>query len=351
MDTLFNKSAMDHTVISSHKKSHAAILATVGCTFVNRIYNEARRARIARSARLCPVVLTPESLAQHHKEASQTEILFTCWGLPFEVLTPDRFPSLQVVFYSGGSVKDFARPLLERGIQVVNAKRANAIAVAHFCLAQIILSCKGYFRNTRKCRNADARSSGGLFIGPGLYGEQIALLGMGAVARELAPLLRQCDLNVLAVDPYFTPAEADDLGVTPVTMEEAFAEAYVVSNHLPNLPELKRVLDRRLFASMRRDATFINTGRGAQVNEEDLIAVARKRSDLTMLLDVTDPEPPSVGSPFYELPNVQLSSHIAGALNDEVRRQGDFIIEEFERFSIGQPLHHMETLELLDRVA
>src|SRR5260221_2947041 len=137
------------------------------------------------------------------------------------------------------------------------------------------------------------------FAGPGLYGEKIALLGLGAVARELVPLLRSCDLNVLAVDPYLSPAEAGDFGVEPVTMEEAFAQAYVVSNHLPNLPELAGVLDRRLFSAMRRDATFLNTGRGAQGNEADLIEVGRQRPDLTALLDVTDPEPPQTRSPPY----------------------------------------------------
>jgi len=297
------------------------------------------------------VVLTPDNLKQYSKEAAETEVLFTCWHFPHELLTPEHFPSLKLVLFSGGSVKGFARPLLERKVQVVGARVANAIAVAHFCLAQIILACKGYFQNTRMCRNAETMHKWKCFTGPGLYGEKIALLGMGAVARELAVLLKPFDLKVLAVDPYLTPKEASELGVELVTMEEAFASAYIVSNHLPNLPELKGVLDRKLFVSMRPNATFINTGRGAQVNEADLIEMARTRSDFTALLDVTDPEPPVPGSPFYELDNVQLTSHIAGAINDEVRRQGDFVIEEFERYAAGKPLQHAETLESLERLA
>ena len=234
---------------------------------------------------------------------------------------------------------------------MVTAKAANGVCVAQFCLAQIILGCKGYFRNTRLCRQPETALSGRSFVGAGLYGEKIALLGMGAVARELVLLLRPFQLQVLAVDPYLTPADAEKLGVKIVTMEEAFAEAYVVSNHLPNLPELKGVLDRPLFASMRRDATFINTGRGAQVNEADLIEIFRSRPDLTALLDVTDPEPPASGSPLYELPNIQLSSHLAGALNDDLRRLGDCVIEDFERYCAGQPLLYAERLETLDRMA
>lgn len=330
-------------------KIQAAFLAREDCPFVGRIFDEPRRQRIARSAHLLPVVLTPKNFTEHRKQAAQTGVLFTCWGFPFELLTPEQFPALRVIFYSGGTVKGFARPLLERGVQVVSAKAANAVCVAQFCFAQIILSCKGYFRNTRMRRQPETAESP--FVGAGLYGEKIALLGMGAIARELVLLMRHLNVQVLAVDPYLTPAEADRLGVKIATMEEAFAEAYVVSNHLPNLPELKGVLDCRLFASMRRDATFINTGRGAQVNEADLIEIARLRPDLTFLLDVTEPEPPVPGSQLYELPNVQLSSHLAGALNDDLRRLGDCVIDEFERYSAGQPLLYAEKLETLDRMA
>ena len=66
---------------------------------------------------------------------------------------------------------------------------------------------------------------------------------------------------------------------------------------------------------------------------------------------ITDPDIPVAGSPLNTLPNIQLSSHIAGAINDEYGRQGDFVIEEFERYVTGPPLLHAEDLTLLDRLA
>jgi len=330
---------------------HAAFLSSVDHSALGKIFDAPARERIARTAQFLPVILTPDNFAQHRKEAAQMEVLFATWGIPSELLTPAQFPSLRVVFYAAGTIKSFGRPLLERGIQIVTAKTANAVCVAQFCLGQIILAGKGYFRNTRLCRQPATAVHGASFLGAGLYREKIALLGMGAIARELVLLLRPFQLQVLAVDPYLTPAEAEKLGVKIVTMKEAFAEAYIISNHLPNLPELKGVLDRPLFASMRRDATFLNTGRGAQVNEADLIEVFRSRPDLTALLDVTEPEPPLPGSPLYELPHVQLSSHLAGAFNDDLHRLGDCVIEEFERYAAGQPLLYSERLETFDRMA
>ena len=89
---------------------------------------------------------------------------------------------------------------------------------------------------------------------------------------------------------------------------------------------------------MREGAVFINTGRGAQVNEAELIEVLEKRPDLTALLDVMHPEPPEDGSKLYTLPNVRLSTHIAGSINDEVHRMADYMIEELRRYLAGEPL-------------
>jgi phosphoglycerate dehydrogenase-like enzyme len=337
--------------MSIPSKPVAAFAARPNCGNITRIFGGRRRERIAEAAKLLPLTFTTENIGDHRKEAAQVEVIFGTWGIPADILGPENFPALKGIFYGAGSVKGWARPFLERGVQITTAKWANGICVAQFCLAQILLGAKGYFRNTRTMRGWTAGPPYSTFVGAGVYGEKLALIGLGAVARELLALLKPFNLEILAVDPYLSPDEAKKLGVKVVTMEEAFAQAYVVSNHLPNLPSLKGVFGRALFASMRPDATFINTGRGAQVNEADLIAVLRERPDLTALLDVTDPEPPAPGSPLYELPNVQLSSHIAGGLNDELLRFGDMVVEEFERFAAGQPLRYGETVELLDRSA
>jgi len=329
----------------------AAFTSRVDCPHIRKIFDTPRRERIAGHAEILPVDLTLHNLKDYLKDTAQIEAVFGTWGIPANLLTPENFPALKVVFYGAGSVKGFARPFLERGVKITTAKHANAVCVAQFCLAQIILGSKGYFRNTQMCRDEKIRLSYKTFAGAGFYGEKIALIGMGAVARELVTLLKPFHVEILAVDPYLSPENAKELGVKIVTMEEAFAQAYIVSNHLPNLPELKGVLNRALFASMRPDATFINTGRGAQVDEADLIEISKLRPDITSLLDVTDPEPPSPGSPLYNLPNVQCSSHIAGGLNDELRFFGDCVIDEFERYANGQPLLYAESLELLDRSA
>ena len=255
------------------------------------------------------------------------------------------------MFYAAGSVKGWAPSLLDRGVLVVSGWAANAVPVAEFSLAQILLSCKGYFRNTREFGSPAARIESRPFRGRGVFGETVGIIGVGMVGRALCQLLRPFELEVIVCDPYLEKKEAAALGVESVSMEDVFQRSYVIGNHLPNLPSLRGVLNAALFSRMRENATFINTGRGAQVVEADLIETLRERPDLTALLDVTFPEPPATDSELYRLPNVQLSSHIAGSMNDEVVRMADFMIEEFIAWEAGKPLRYQVTRELLERMA
>jgi phosphoglycerate dehydrogenase-like enzyme len=100
-------------------------------------------------------------------------------------------------------------------------------------------------------------------------------------------------------------------------------------------------------ASMREGATFINTSRGAIVREGEMIEVLTQRVDLLAVLDVTSPEPPAAGSPLYELENVVMTPHIAGALNVECRRLGRAMIEELDRYLADGALKWEVTRERL----
>lgn len=316
------------------------------------VYGRGRKARVAELVELYPHVVSLATFAEHAEQLGSLEIIFSTWGMPQLGLEQlECMPELKIVFYAAGSVQGFARPLLERGVTVVSAWHANGACVAEFTLGQILLACKGYFRNTVDCRDPGRRKAGQVYRGTGIFDETVAVIGAGAIGRQVIELLRPFHLDVLAVDPYLPDDEAALLRVRKVSLEEAFRDAYVVSNHLPNLPELREALKGEHFRSMRQGATFINTGRGAQVAEAEMIAVLKDRPDLTALLDVTFPEPPASNSALYSLPNVQLSSHIAGAMNNEVVRMADVMIEEFLGWEQGRDLRYAVTLEMLENMA
>ena len=105
------------------------------------------------------------------------------------------------------------------------------------------------------------------------------------------------------------------------------------------------------FASMPQNSTFINTGRGAQLIEEDLVKVLKERPDIFAVLDVTDPEPSENGHDFYSLPNCTLTPHIAGSTGREVHRMAEYALGELRLFEKGESSPYEVTLKMLETMA
>jgi phosphoglycerate dehydrogenase-like enzyme len=319
---------------------------------LDRVYGRGRRAELAAETDLFPEYVTVSDFPRQAERLREAEVLFSTWGMNEELARlAAGLPRLRAFFYAAGSVRAFAKPLLDKGVVVVSAWAANAVPVSQFALSQILLSLKGYFRNVREARKPAHRGRLLETDAPGVMGETVALLGCGMVGKAVAGLLRPFRLDVLAYDPYLSDGDAAVLGVRPASLGDCFAKAYVISNHLPDLPATRGLLGRPLFASMRPGATFINTGRGATVDEAALAAVLAARPDLTALLDVTDPEPAPADSPWHKLENVMLSSHIAGSNGNEVVRMADICLEEFRAWRAGRPLRYQVTREMLAKLA
>lgn len=328
---------------------------------IERVYGAGRREQaLTRADFLCnvdgqPAVVGAGDLERFASKLAGVEAVFTTWGMP--ALSQEQIaqflPRVRAVFYAAGSVQAWVRPFLTRGVQVCSAWQANAVPVAEYTLAQILLANKGYWQDTARCRTpegaAEARKNRKM---PGNYGATVVLLGAGAVGRAVVALLKAFHLRVLIWDPFLSQADAERLGVAKVeTLAEAFTQGQVVSNHLADNAQTANLITGDLLARLPHSATFINTGRGRTVNEAELAAVYQARPDLTALLDVTHPEPPTPDSPLYALPNVHLTTHIAGSLGDEVVRMADYMLDEFERWQNGEPLRYAVSLELLATMA
>ena len=122
-----------------------------------------------------------------------------------------------------------------------------------------------------------------------------------------------------------------------VSLDQIFSDSDVVSLHTPWLPETVGLVRGEHLLSMKPGATLINTARGAVINEDEMIAALQERQDLTAMLDVTYPEPPTPGSPLYTMPNVFLTPHIAGSTDLERSRMGRYMVDELRRYCNGEP--------------
>jgi phosphoglycerate dehydrogenase-like enzyme len=158
-------------------------------------------------------------------------------------------------------------------------------------------------------------------------------------------------MRVLVFDPFLTDDQASALGVTKVSLTDAFEQGQVVSNHLADLPETRGMIGEALFRGMRPGALFLNSGRGATVDEAGLWRTLQSRPDLYAVLDVCHPEPPVAGSPAYSLPNVFLSAHVAGSLGTELEGMALAMADELEALLHGKALRAEVTLPMLVTMA
>jgi len=316
---------------------------------IKKVFGQGRLEKLKSLVNFFPKMISGKDFDKYKNNIKEIEYIFSTWGMPqLKESQIAELSRLKAVFYAAGSVKYFAEPYLKRGIKVISAWAENAKPTAAFALGQVLLSCKGYFRHAREYR---IKKSGIWSITKdGFYGCKVGIIGAGKVGRRLIELLKPFGVEILVYDPYLNAQQAIKLGASKASLEKIFKECRVVSNHLPDIRETKGALNASLFSSMMKNATFINTGRGAQVNENDLIRVLKKRKDLTALMDVTSPEPPKKDSALFKLPNVILSPHIAGAYGKEQVLLADCVIEEFKAFKSRKKLKYEIKLEMLGKM-
>ncbi|WP_238335084.1 hydroxyacid dehydrogenase [Kribbella amoyensis] len=278
------------------------------------------------------------------------DVLFTGWGCP--PITPEVLeaaPRLRAIVHAAGSVKGFVSPVaFDRGVQVSSAVVANALPVAEFTVATIVLSGKRAFRLAAEYRATKVKPDPSRM--PGSYGTTVGLLGASRIGRMVAERLRAFDVEVLLSDPYLSAAEAAELGTELVDLETLFARSDVLSVHAPLLPETVGLVDARLLGLLRDGSVLINTSRGKVIDAEALEreCVAGR---IDAVLDVTDPEPLLPDSKLLDLPNVFVTPHLAGAVGTEVARLGELAVSEVERLATGQPLQHAISPAELGRIA
>jgi phosphoglycerate dehydrogenase-like enzyme len=310
------------------------------------IYPPAIREAIGRHVEMVAEPRTRQSLQENPALLEEVQVIFSGWGAPiFDETLLDAAPRLEAIFYGAGSAGYCITPAVwDRGIVVTTALYANAVPVAEYTMAMILLSLKRMWQLVR--RTHDEKRYPDRNVAAGCYGSSVGLISLGAIARTLVKKMAVCDLRVKVYDPFLTEAEAAILGVHRAALDEIFRSCDVVSLHAPYFEETQGMIGREHFGLMKEGATFINTARAEVVRQEEMIEVARKRADLQFILDVFEPEPPPVDSAVYALPNIVLTPHIAGSVGKECSRMGQFMVEELERYVRGEPFVWEVTPEL-----
>lgn len=297
----------------------------------------------ARALSMAPFTTLESEEAR--KALAAADVLITGWGAPR--LTAEQInaaPRLRYVLHAGGQAAHFLPPLAGRDIALSNAGWINAIPVAEFTVAMIILANKQAFR-ARALYSArrDFVNREIEFSAAGNRDKVIGIVGASRIGRIVMERLGDLDVSIKLFDPYIAPAEAARLGAERVSLDELMATSDVVSLHPPLTAETDGMITARHLALMRDGAMLINTARGRIVDQDALVAeLTCGRIDA--ILDVTDPEVLPADHPLYTLPNVFLTPHISGSMGSEIARMGEHVASELDRVMRGKPLAFPEAV-------
>ena len=341
-------------VVPEHRTATARpkALFILGADSINAIYGAEEIEDLHELADFYAPPQTRESIAANPGILAEAEVIFSGWGAPImDAAFLDAAPNLHTVFYGAGSIRYFtSEAFWSRNIVVTSSYAANAVPVAEYSLGAILLSLKHFWRYSALTRKNEGWGTPARQV-PGCFRSTVGLISLGMIARRTLELLNPFDIKRMVYSTSLTEKEAAHLNVERATIAEIFQRADVVSLHTPDLPSTRGMIRGCHFASMKHGATFLNTARGAVVNEPEMIEVLRQRPDLTAILDVTDPEPPEPDSPLLHLPNVVVTPHIGGSVGPECNRLGRYMVDEFQRYLAGKPLKWQITKEAAAKLA
>jgi phosphoglycerate dehydrogenase-like enzyme len=219
-------------------------------------------------------------------------------------------PRLRVIARSGVGYDRVNVPAATaQGIVVTITPTANHEGVAEHALALLLAVAKGIVRNDRLTR------AGGwpLMRTLPLRTKTLGILGLGRIGRSLAVRVRALGMPVLATETFPIEAFVREHRIELVDFETLLARSDYLSIHCPLNDATRGLFNASVFARMKQGSVLINTARGGLVVEADLLAALRSGHLGGAGLDVYEQEPTTADNPLFQLDNVAVAPHLAGA--------------------------------------
>lgn len=314
----------------------------------------ARLDRIRAAASILTVVNTAD------EEAAGREIVDA--EAFFGKITPallSRATRLEWVQSPTASLEHYLFPeLIEHRSKLTNMRGLFSDVIADHVFGFILSFARNLHVYLRQQERAIWQAAGGeseragFAHGPGVVsgidrahihlGDQtLGVVGLGAIGTEIARRALAFRMRVLAVDPVSKQAPPEVTLWALDRLPDLLGESRFVVIAAPHTPRTVNMFRREQFRRMRRDAYFINIGRGAIVSLEDLTAALRNGEIAGAALDVFEVEPLPPGHPLWGIENAILTPHVAGYSPRIAQRHLEVLLDNVGRFARGEPLRNI----------
>ncbi len=274
----------------------------------------------------------PDQLVQRLEGSEVVVIMRERTPFPANVL--ERLPNLRLLVTTGmGNASVDLEAARTRGI-VVSGTRSAGNAMPELTIGLMIALMRSF-----AAEDAAVRAGGWQHtIGPGLHGRTLGVVGLGRLGIPVAALAQAFGMDVIAWSPHLTAERAAEHAVRAVPKEDLFAQADVVTIHLPLSDRSRGLIAASDLARMKPTAYLVNTSRGPIVDEAALVDALRHNRIAGAGLDVYDVEPLPVDHPLRSLPNTLLLPHIGYVTTEAYAAMYADAVEDILAFSDGRPV-------------
>ncbi len=257
-------------------------------------------------------------------------------------------PNLKVVSRWGVGIDSIdLRAATEAGVIVCNTPGAMAEAVADYTFGLLLAAARRIVEGDRLMRSGGWSEITGTLV----FGKTIGLVGAGRIGQAVARRAAGFGMRVLAFDPPLQAIATSAMNLPKmefVTLEALLAQSDFVCLHAPSLPETKGLIDATRFAQMKPTAYFINTSRGALVNEVDLLAALETGQIAGAAIDVYAHEPLPADHPLRQAPRCVLSPHNSSNAKEAAEAISMMAAENLLTCMLGPKPEHVCNPEVLN---
>lgn len=290
---------------------------------------------------------------EEYLRAKQPEVLVTCWETPAtpESIASDTNFSLKYLCHLTGGVKGVApRSLIERGVLVSNWGGTISHTIAEHALLLTLgaLRSMPLWRPHMEAPNGPGKQA---FPTRSLQGRKVGIHGFGAIVRHLISYLKPFNVSISSYSAGVPAQFFKDYDVRQCqTLDELASDCDIFIELEALTPQTRGSVDARILGLLKEGTVFVNTGRGAVVDEAALGALATS-GKITVALDVYTKEPLPLESPLLKVSSALLSPHIAGPTQDAYPLCGDMALANLHRYLSGEreKIEGIVTLDIYDR--
>ena len=286
--------------------------------------------------------LSGDALAAAVKDC---DVIVTGWGQPR--IYPRDIPDVKLIVHTGGTIGGITDiSVFDAGITVISGNDYYAESVAEGVVAYMLYALRRIGRYENDLRRGVWKWDN---INEGLLGQSVGIISLGAISKKLIPMLKVFTEDIKVYSTHPDPAVAYDMGFRYASMDAIFETCKIVSVHTASNTETYHMINKHHFDLLRDGALFVNTSRGAVIDEKALID-ALYENRFSALLDVYDKEPLPDDSPLRALENAYLFPHMAGPTYDRREKITDALIDDIERFKKGITPKNIITKEAAEKM-